>query len=124
MNLGILENKNEAVVIAKSQGCITTQLGRRMKLTEDTKDTSLYNFPVQATAADGFKQALIKLDRKLEGLDAMIVHTLHDEIIVEAEEGIVNEVKATLEDCMIEAFEKLGLEVPFKVEIGIQETWG
>ena len=67
---------------------------------------------------------MIKLDRELEDLDAMIVHTLHDAIIVEAEEGIVNEVKATLEDCMIEAFEKLGLEVPFKVEIGIQETWG
>ena len=93
-----------------------------MKLTEGTRDTSLYNFPIQGTAADGFKQALIKLDGKLKDLDAMIVHTLHDEIIVEAEEGIAEKVKVIMNDCMIGAFSKL--EVPFKVETGICESWG
>jgi len=118
---GIFKWREQTVVEAKSQGCITTQLGRRMKVSDDTKDTSLYNFPVQGTAADGFKQALVLLDGKLEDLGAMIVHTLHDEIIVEAKEGIAEKVKVIMEDCMVEAFSKL--EVQFKVEIRIQNTW-
>ena len=48
-------------------------------------------------------------------------HTLHDEIMVEAKDGIVEGVKVIIENCMIEAFSKL--EVPFKVGIRIQKTW-
>ena len=44
---------------------------------------SLYNYPVQGTAADGFKLALIDLNDQLAGQDARIVHILHDEVIVE-----------------------------------------
>lgn len=119
----IFKWREQTVVEARRQGYIKTSLGRRMKVSEDTKDTSLYNYPVQATAADGFKQALIKLYRKLEGLDAKIVHTLHDEIIVEVNEEIAEKVKITMEDCMIEAFEKLELDIPFKVKTKIQKTW-
>ncbi|MGA7644060.1 MAG: hypothetical protein WBW56_17810, partial [Syntrophobacteraceae bacterium] len=48
----------------------------------------LYNTPVQANGADGFKLALYLILRALEGIDARIVHTQHDEIIVEARDGI------------------------------------
>ena len=37
---------------------------------------------------------------------------------------MVNKVKSIMENCMNEAYEKLGLDVPFKVEIRIQKSWG
>jgi DNA polymerase I-like protein with 3'-5' exonuclease and polymerase domains len=51
-------------------------------------DNSLFNWPVQANGADGFKLALYLTSRALEEVDARIVHTQHDEIIVEARDGI------------------------------------
>ncbi len=53
-------------------------LGKFQKM---TADDSICNHPIQGSAADGFKSALIDLD-------SQIVHILHDEIIVEAREDI------------------------------------
>ena len=46
-------------------GVISTALGRTLKVSSDVKVNSLYNYPVQGTAADGFKLALINLDRPI-----------------------------------------------------------
>ena len=56
-------------------------MGRSRKISEDDRDDSLCNHPIQGPAADGFKSALIDLD-------SQIVHIFHDEIIVEAREDI------------------------------------
>ena len=85
---------------------------------------SLYNYPVQGTAADGFKLALINLDRQLDGQDARIVHILHDEVIVEARTDIVDSVAVTVKDCMEKAFDDILPEVPFVVEPEIRDSWG
>ena len=50
-------------------------------------DASLFNLPVQTNGADGFKLALCLISSGLEGMDARVVHTLHDGIIVEARDG-------------------------------------
>ncbi len=60
----------------------------------------LVNYPVQGTAADGFKMALINLDDELAGQDARIVHILHDEVIIEAREDIADFVAVTVKKCM------------------------
>lgn len=85
---------------------------------------SLYNYPVQGTAADGFKIALINLDRQLDGQDARIVHILHDEVIVEARTDIVDAVAVTVKDCMEKAFCDILPGVPFVVEPKIRDSWG
>jgi DNA polymerase I-like protein with 3'-5' exonuclease and polymerase domains len=108
----------------KQQRYLTTPLGRRLRVTEETSEGSLYNFPVQGTAADGFKLALIYLDEKLKDSDAQIVHILHDEVIVEAEADIADDVVKIVKNCMEGAFEKLIPNVPFKVEPGIRDYWG
>lgn len=46
---------------------------------DNTTDTTPFYLPVQTTGADAFKLALYHISRGLEGLDARIVHTLHDE---------------------------------------------
>lgn len=55
---------------------------------------------VQATTADGFKLALIDLDKTLAGQDAEIVHIMHDEIIVQAREDVADHVAAVAKECM------------------------
>ena len=91
---------------------------------EETSEGSLYNFPVQGTAADGFKLVLTYLDEKLKDLDAQIVHILHDEVIVEAKAEITDDVAKIVKTCMEDAFEKLIPNVPFKVEPEIKASWG
>jgi len=57
-------------------------------------------------------------------MDATIVHTMHDEIILEAKAEIAEEVARILEECMIKPFEALVPSVPFKVELRIQDSLG
>ena len=90
----------------------------------DAGDRSLFNRPVQATGADGFKLALIHISNKLNGLDVRIVHTQHDEIIVEAREDIADQVQAIVKESMEEASERIVPEVPFVAEVRVTEAWG
>jgi len=113
-------------VIASSaleNGVITTAMGRALKVAKDTNVNSLFNYPVQGTAADGFKLALIRLDRKLAGNDARIVHILHDEVIVEASDAIADDVAETVKHCMERAFKEILPGMTFVVEPEIRDRW-
>jgi DNA polymerase I-like protein with 3'-5' exonuclease and polymerase domains len=68
--------------------------------------------------------ALCLISRGLEWVDARIVHTLHDERIVEARDAIEDQVLAIVSESMEAAFEKIIPEVPFTVEIRVVEAWG
>lgn len=92
--------------------------------TEEISEGSLYNLPVQGTAADGFKLAQIYLDEKLKASDAQIVHILHDEVIVETKADIADDVAKVVENCMLGAFNEIFPEAPFKVEPEIRDRWG
>jgi DNA polymerase I-like protein with 3'-5' exonuclease and polymerase domains len=102
---------------------VRTNIGRIIHIPDDARDSSLFNLPVQANGADGFKLALISVTEKLNGLDARIVHTQHDEIIVEAREDIVDQVKAMVADSMQTAFKRFIPEIPFIVEPRVTEVW-
>jgi DNA polymerase I-like protein with 3'-5' exonuclease and polymerase domains len=65
------------------------------------------------TGADGFKLVLIRISDRLNNLDARIVHTRHDEIIVEAREVSMNEVCVIVKESMEEALKRIISEVPF-----------
>ena len=68
--------------------------------------------------------ALVRIAEKLNGLDARIVHTQHDEIIVEAREDQTDQVKAMVADTMEQALGRIIPEVPFVVEPRVAEAWG
>ena len=82
------------------------------------------NLPVQATGADGFKLAMINIYTELNDLDARIVHTQHDEIIVEARYDVADQVQAVVKESMEEAFRPIIPEVPFVAEIRVAGAWG
>jgi DNA polymerase-1 len=121
---GINAWRDAVVKSARDNGVIATGLIRTLKVSEDVNVNSLYNYPVQGTAADGFKRALLELDDQLAGIDARIVHILHDEVIVEVQDGIVDAVAEIVKKCMEEAFKEILPAVPFSVEPVVKERWG
>ena len=67
------------------------------------------NTPIQGTSADITKHALVYIYRELEkqNLDAHLIHTVHDEIVVEVREDLTNKVEKIMEEKMIEAGKKI-----------------
>jgi len=63
------------------------------------------------------------LPEVLEGADTKIIGCIHDEIILEAPEGVAREVANTLEEKMIEAGQCFLKRVPIEVDISISESW-
>jgi DNA polymerase-1 len=80
------------------------------------------NSPIQGTAADIIKLAMVNIDRKLKekGYDARLILQVHDELIIEAHQDIAEEVRALLQTEMENA---VSLAVPLTVEISIGNTW-
>jgi DNA polymerase-1 len=80
------------------------------------------NSPIQGTAADIIKLAMVNIDRKLKekGYDARLILQVHDELIIEAHQDIAEEVRALLKSEMENAAR---LSVPLTVEISVGKTW-
>src|SRR3990167_2063210 len=83
------------------------------------------NMPIQGTSADITKYALayIYSEFKTRKLDAYLIHTVHDEIVAEAREDIVDQVATVIEKMMVKAGEKLLKKVPVKVDIHVSNCW-
>jgi DNA polymerase I len=116
--------RDKTVIDSRTNGYVATKMGRRMVVTNSTKTTSIYNFPVQGSGSDGFKYALWSLDGELRNLDARVVHILHDEIIVEARAEIADKMEGVVKNCMEKAFEELEIGVVMLVEPEIKDVWG
>lgn len=104
-----------------------TLLGRPRKLPPGNSwpiFTGLLNHPVQGTAAEGLKKAMIRLARELPDGSA-IVATVHDELVIEAPEDHSGEVRELTERIMREEMEKiLEGKVPVLVEAKVAGNWG
>ncbi len=124
----VSEYMSSVVTLARNQGYTTTLFGRRRYLPELKSDNfrirqmgerMALNAPVQGTAADIIKKAMIALDASIreENLETALLLQIHDELILEVpeEEAVVAEklVVETMEDVV-------DLEVPLKVDV----AWG
>jgi DNA polymerase-1 len=116
---------------ARNQGYTTTLLGRRRLLPELSSDNfrvrdmgkrMAQNAPVQGSAADIFKVAMVNLHRALEeqGLRSRMILTVHDELVLEVPHDEHDRVAALVRDVMESAFP---LKVPLKVDIAWGDTW-
>jgi DNA polymerase I len=94
------------------------------------KLTDRLNAPVQGTAADGLKLALVLLwERRDECPEAVPVLVCHDEVVVECETERAADVASCLKKMMIEGMETVlngtdEVDVPVEVEGRIARTWG
>jgi DNA polymerase-1 len=122
---------NKTKVLAKEQGFVETLFGRRLVLPEiDSRNPMLrqyaertaINAPMQGTAADIIKRAMLKVDAWLatENIDAKMIMQVHDELVFE--------VKTEQLDSAIEMIKTLmsgaaDLTVPLIVDVGVGDNW-
>src|SRR5208283_1019934 len=114
---GIAKWRQASVAGARAGKQVTTRIGRMIHIADNATDTSLFCLPVQTNGADGFKLALCLISRGLAGIDARIVNILHNEMVVEARDGIEDQVQAIVKESIEEALERIIPEVAFAVEI-------
>lgn len=92
-----LENEAMQNLRATGEAFITNRFGRRLPV-EEGKIYTATNYAIQSTAADVFKLNLLKLDAA--GLTEQMVVPVHDEIVMSVKKSDVDELRATIRDCM------------------------
>jgi len=83
------------------------------------------NTPIQGSSADITKYALVFLSKKIKelGVDASIIHTVHDEIVVEIREDQANDWAKIQSDEMVRAGQTLLKRVPVAADAGVSDVW-
>ncbi|CAN7151673.1 DNA polymerase I [Pseudomonas sp. LjRoot277] len=128
---GVLEYMERTRAQAAEQGFVETIFGRRLYLPEiNAKNPALrkgaertaINAPMQGTAADIIKKAMIAVDSWLtaSGLDAKVILQVHDELVLEVREDLVDQVRDEIRMHMSDAAK---LDVPLLVEVGVGNNW-
>jgi DNA polymerase I len=122
---------DQTIADAKACGYTTTILGRRRQITELASDNfrirqmgerMAQNAPVQGSAADIFKVAMIRMDRALRdgGFGTRMVLTVHDELVFEVPLTERDAIEPVIREAMEGAME---LNVPLVVDIGFGPSW-
>ena len=128
---GVKEYMDEIVMEAKQKGFVTTLLHRRRYLPEITSrnfnlrsfaERTAMNTPIQGSAADIIKKAMIEMADRLssEGLKTRLLLQVHDELIFEAPPEEIEKLKVIVPDVMENCVE---LQVPLKVDYAYGPTW-
>ncbi len=116
---------------AKEQGFVETVFGRRLYLPDiqarqaqrrQYAERSAINAPMQGTAADIIKKAMLAVDDWLQndGVDARMIMQVHDELVLEVHSDMADEAAARVAELMGGA---ATLQVPLKVDTGIGSNW-
>ncbi|MCF7980494.1 MAG: DNA polymerase I [Pseudomonadales bacterium] len=128
---GVLNYMDNIRAQAAEKGYVETLFGRRLYLPEinsrngmqrQAAERTAINAPMQGTAADIIKKAMIEVDRWLEKdrPDAQVIMQVHDELVLEVVEGDLDQVIQKLREHMCSTVE---LDVPLIVDIGIGDNW-
>jgi len=128
---GVARYMESTRALARRQGYVETVFGRRLWLPEINSpngprragaERAAINAPMQGTAADLIKLAMIATDRWIasEGLGTRLIMQVHDELVLEVPEAEVDVVSARLPMLMAGVAE---LRVPLLVELGVGDNW-
>ena len=128
---GVLDYMERTRTQAAEQGYVETIFGRRLYLPDiNAKNPALrkgaertaINAPMQGTAADIIKKAMVSVDNWLtaSGIDARVILQVHDELVLEVREDLVDQVREQVRSHMSEA---ATLDVPLVVEVGVGNNW-
>ncbi|MCQ2329315.1 MAG: DNA polymerase I [Paludibacteraceae bacterium] len=128
---GVKRYMEEAVAKARKEGYVETLLHRRRYLPDiNSKNANVRGFaernainaPIQGTAADIIKIAMVRIDNRLqaEGLRAEMILQVHDELNFNCPDGEVERLKTIIREEMENAVQ---LSVPLSIEIGVGNDW-
>ncbi|OIJ11016.1 DNA polymerase I [Anaerobacillus arseniciselenatis] len=128
---GVKDYMDQIVQEAREKGYVTTLLNRRRFLPEITSrnfnlrsfaERTAMNTPIQGTAADIIKKAMVNMSERIEkeGMQAKLLLQVHDELIFEAPKEELDKLKQIVPEVMEEAIE---LKVPLKVDFSYGSSW-
>jgi len=128
---GVKKYMDDIKALAKQQGYVATLLGRRRYLPElKSKNYNVRSFgeraalntPIQGTAADVIKIAMVDVAEKLAHgrFESRLILQVHDELIIDAVESEIDAVSRLLKDCMENAY---ALDVPLVADVAIGNNW-
>lgn len=128
---GVKTYMEEIVQVAKEQGYVTTLLHRRRYIPDihsrnfnirSFAERTAMNTPIQGSAADIIKKAMIEMDQCLEqeGLRARLLLQVHDELIFEVPKDEIEKLKIVVPEVMEKAVQ---LDVPLKVDYDFGPSW-
>ncbi|PIR74842.1 MAG: DNA polymerase I [Candidatus Magasanikbacteria bacterium CG10_big_fil_rev_8_21_14_0_10_47_10] len=137
---GVKKYLDQTIVFAKEEGYVETLLGRRRYIPElrstnfqvrSAGERMAINMPVQGTAADLMKLAMIEVDKEIrskeQGIkkmkpgDVRMLLQVHDEIVLEVKKGMEKDVEKMVRDAMVGV---ANLRVPIEVEVHHGKRWG
>lgn len=125
----VKEYMDSNVKFARENGYIKTIMGRIRRIPEINSNVYqtrqfgervAMNMPLQGSASDIIKMAMIKVEEALKNLKSKLILQIHDELIVDTYPGEENMVKQILKDCMENV---VTLKVPLPVDINMGKTW-
>jgi DNA polymerase-1 len=128
---GVKKYMDDTINFAREYGYVQTILGRRRYLRDISSanavvrgfaERNAINAPIQGSAADMIKVAMINVHAALQKnkFETKLLLQVHDELVFDVPESEVEKVKPVIEEAMINA---LKLEVPIEVGIGVGKTW-
>ncbi len=128
---GVARYMDDIRQAAKAQGYVETVFGRRLWLPEinspngprrQAAERAAINAPMQGTAADLIKLAMIEVQRSLEQeqLRSRLVLQVHDELVLEVPQDEVETIRGLLHEKMVRV---ASLRVPLLVEVGVGDNW-
>jgi DNA polymerase-1 len=128
---GVAEFMEQTKVLAKTQGYVETVLGRRLylpdvnsrnKMAQQHALRTAINAPMQGSSADIIKQAMIDIDSWINqnDIDIKMIMQVHDELVFEVPEDIIDSCKNRIEELMSNAIK---LSIPLKVDVGVGNNW-
>ncbi|MBH2698630.1 DNA polymerase I [Serratia marcescens] len=129
---GVLDYMERTRQQAAEQGYVSTLDGRRLYLPDvrssngmrrKAAERAAINAPMQGTAADIIKRAMIEVDAWLQGQEKPLVHAImqvHDELVFEVHESVIEEASQRIRQLMEGS---MTLAVPLKVDVGVGMNW-
>ncbi|MGH7246876.1 MAG: DNA polymerase I, partial [Pseudomonadota bacterium] len=126
---GVRRFLDKTIAEVRHSGVARTLAGRKRPIPDmDSRNPNARSFaertavntPLQGTAADLIKMAMIRIDQRLRGLETKMLLQVHDELVFEAPLTEVEEVKKMVKCEMEQVY---SLDVPLLVDIGVGENW-
>lgn len=130
---GITRYMDEMINFAREHGYVQTLLGRKRWLRDINSsnftvrgyaERNAINSPIQGTAADMIKLAMVKIHKafKEQGFRSKMILQVHDELVFDVVKEEVEKVKPVILDCMQSAM-TLPNDIPIIAEVGVGENW-
>jgi DNA polymerase-1 len=129
---GIRDYMDATIAFAKREGFVQTLFGRKIHTPEINAKgptagfarRAAINAPIQGTAADVIRRAMIRMPAAIDGLPATMLLQVHDELLFEVDEGAEDAVIAQVKDVMEGAADPaVHLTVPLTVDAGRGANW-